>query len=348
MPRSPARGVGLTAGGRPSAIPLIALALSLPPLLAGCHDLTEYSAESPSGVRVLDSGDLTVLGSMTGFEGGRTLQSMGNFEFLVVANTGLLYRADSEDLTIDLVYEVGQPYGPGYSGACLAPPARVYLLGAFDQLVEFSYASGAVLDEFPAGPHPVAICASPSLPRLYVCDGQDALLREVLTSDNTVFRTGELESPASAIVPSTVTDGLFFAVSEEEPMAWRIYTDGFLAAFPVELPAPACDVAALQDTAVFLAVHRGSGSDGSATLAAGAPLIQRMQNFPLSGQPVCACVDLVHDEFFVGSRLGDGNSRIYRIGFPSWDIEATGDIAGDVVDITTHSAGDRLLVLVSP
>ncbi|NLP04360.1 hypothetical protein GX411_00205, partial [Candidatus Fermentibacteria bacterium] len=66
-------------------------------LATGCHDVTEYSEQGEYAVYKIDLGTMTVVSSLGGFEGGRALLSIGNTEFLVASNRGVLYRVSSPE-----------------------------------------------------------------------------------------------------------------------------------------------------------------------------------------------------------------------------------------------------------
>jgi hypothetical protein len=329
------------------AWPLIPIAFAAA-LLAGCHDVDEYGAQAGSAVYKIRVEDLAVESSIDGFEGASDILSTGSTDFLVACRTGLLYRVGSEGMELDGVYSMGPQFASGYGSMVQTSYSSIYIIGAFGTILEINPSTCVVMDEFHAGPAPAGISRSASGNSIYVIDGLDSGLREVSTLDNTVTREMELPSAATTVTPFLESPATQIAISGSIPAAYAISEEN-LYAQEMGLPTVASDVAAFADTSIFCAVMTGDGySGGAAFLMEGYPLPERSQTIPLNGRPESVCASPVQHRFYVASSLGDGTTRIYEIdGLFSWEILRTLDVPGWVLDITTHAAGEYLLVLTS-
>lgn len=315
-------------------------------LATGCHDVTEYSEQGEYAVYKIDLGTMTVVSSLGGFEGGRALLSIGNTEFLVASNRGVLYRVSSPEMAVLGVFPAGGAYATGYGSMVQTSSSTVYLVGSYGNIVEFSLATGSVADVFSAGPAPAGVTCSSDGGSIFVIDAQDAGLREFDTSDNSFVRSVELETPASVIVRWTDSPYQYLlALSSLEPAAYPVWVE-YLLPSSVGLARPASDIAAFRDTTIFCACHGGSGP-GMATVSAGYPIVERTETIALSGQPLRACSEQVHHSFYVASLIDGTTTRIYEIDGLDCTITRTLDVPGYPWDITAHANGEYLLILTS-
>lgn len=315
---------------------------------AACHDVAEYTSQAGSGVHKVRVVDLALESSLEGIDGGSAILSIGSAQFLVATTGGLLYRVASQDMEVTGIFPLGAQYSSGYGSMVQASAGSVYIVGAFGTILEFGLSQSQVVDEFSAGPMPVGVSWSSTENRIYVIDGQDAGLREVSTLDNSVVREATMPTAASVIVPFIEEVSAQIAISASEPMAFA-FQEEYLYPQVIDLPFTASDIAAFTDTTIFCTANSGSGyGTGSAVLLAGYPISQASMVIPLSGRPMCVCAALDDHRFYVASSLGDGTSRIYEIeGLLGWEILRTVDVPGWAVDITTHAAGDYLLILTT-
>lgn len=331
--------------GRPHRVCAILLSALLS-AGAGCHEVTEYSQQGEYAVYKIDLGTMAVVSSLGGFEGGRALLSLGNSEFLVSSNRGILYRVSSPEMTVLGVFPAGGPYATGYGSMVQASSSTVYLVGSYGNVVEFSLATGSVADEFSAGPAPVGVTCSSDGGSIFVTDAQDAGLREFDTSDNSFVRSVELETPASVILRWTDSPCQYLlALSSLEPAAYPVWVE-YLYPSSIGLAWPASDIAAFRDTTIFCACHGGS-APAMATVSAGYPIVERTETIALSGQPLRVCGEQVGHSFYVASLIDETTTRIYEIDGLDCTITRTLDVPGYPWDITTHANGEYLLILTS-
>jgi len=318
-------------------------------LAAGCHDVTEFESEGSSGVVLMDADDLSILGTMQGFDGGRSVASIGGDEFFVATNQGQIYRVDASEQAIVSVFTVGQPYSSGYTSMIPVGSGTVHLIGGYDQVVQVSN-YGIVLDEFPAGTSPSGLCRTGDATRLFVCDGSDGMMREILLPGNEVVTYTDIGFPMTALASASDADSSFVAVGADTA-AYISSNYGFIARHGLTLAGVASDVACLPDTALFcIAIPEFGESSGYIALTSYPTgyMVPSLMHVPLEGNPLCICTsDLIPLTFYVGARMGDGMSRIYEYTANTHQILGWVDIEGNIVDLTTISSGQCLAVLLA-
>jgi len=326
--------------------PTVLAVLAAGALSVACHDVEEYGAEGSTGVTILDTSDLSVVGTIPGFPGGRSVCSLDMTHFLVSSNTGLVYAVSSENMAVEDVRQIGSPFSTGYCDMTLAPGGSVYLVGGFGLMLELNPTTYVVLDEFYAGPSPTSVCRSLTQNRIYVGDSQDRTIREISTSDNTVTR--ELELPGAPYALSTFLEGTgsILAASSAVQAAYVITTEGFFNYREIGMSGFCSGVAGLPDTSVYcVSQPEWGGESGYITLVRGDALPEETSTLEVTGHPACACSDPSGHDFFVASYLEDGTTRIYKIDGYTWDVAVTRDIPGYPWDMVVHAAGSHLLVL---
>ena len=330
----------------PSVFPLFAIGLALT-LLSGCHEVTEYSSqEQEYGVHIVSTDDLTLHGTLRGFQGARSICSTGETRFLVACNTGQLFTVSSSELVIEKVQEIGLPFSPGYNSMIRANDGSVYLITAYSQIADYSVAVGAVMEEFMAGPSPVALCRSPTRDSIYVADALDSRIREVATLGNTVTREKQLSGTPAALSPFDEARDMVL-VAGSSPCFLDMETFSLL---PVPGGAAgSVDVASLPDTAFCCLVCPDyQSSSGRAVLAWGdQPHFMDAITIVLEGDPLAVCSTYPAHEFFVVSYLGNGTSRLYVIDFYTLEVTDQLDLSGYPWDVVSHSNGEYVLLLTT-
>jgi hypothetical protein len=325
----------------------LAALLALLLLASACHEIAEFSSEGVHGVQIINTSDMTLVASMTGFDGARSICSVNDTRFLVACNTGQLFTVDSEELSVIRVQSIGLPFSTGYNSMTRANDGAIYIIGAYGRLLEYSTTSGAVLDEFSAGPYPIAVCRSPSRDSIYVADFSDGMLREVRTLGNTVTREIELPATPSSAAPFDEARDMVL-VSSSEGQACYIDWD-MLRVLDVSGASGSSDCAGLPDTAASCFVLPSYGSDfGMARFMYGdLPHFEEYASLTLSGDPLRVCNAWPEKVFYVASYLGDGTTRVYAIEGLSQDITGTLDVNGYPWDIVSHRSGEYVLVLTT-
>lgn len=318
----------------------------------GCHEVSEYDSYGAYGVGTLHLPDLVMEGEVIeGFEGGRSVCSLGADQFLVACTTGQVYLASTQERAVIEVYMLGQPFASGYGDMIYAQDNRAYVIGGFGQVIEFSPSVGAVLEVFTAGPQPVSLCMSVRPDRFFVGDGLDDKVREVAIPENLVVRERLLMCPPTAMAGSFDADSLLVVVSAVENGFRYVIDTGFWF-YPWDYGTfePAADVAAMKDTLLYCVANPGYNlSSGSADVVAVIHLPDTLlsRRIDLEGHPTRVVSDPDAGTFYVSSPLGNGYSRIYAIdGYSAAIIESV-DIPGYVWDIELHADGDYLLFLTS-
>lgn len=316
-------------------------------LMSGCHEITEFSPDGIHGVHIIDTSDMTLVATMTGFDGARSICSVNDTRFLVACNSGQLFTVDSEELSVIRVQSIGLPFSTGYNSMTRANDGAIYIIGAYGRLLEYSTTVGAVLDEFSAGPYPIAVCRSPSRDSIYVADFSDGLLREVRTMDNTVTREIELPALPSSAAPFDVARDMVLVSSSE---GGGCYIDwDVLRVLDVSGASGSSDCAGLPDTAAccFVRPFYGSSTGMARFMYGDLPHFEEYASLTLSGDPLRVCNAWPEKIFYVASYLGDGTTRVYSIDGLSQDITGTLDIDGYPWDIVSHRSGQYVLVLTT-
>lgn len=316
-------------------------------LSAACHQVMEYSDSGTAGIQIVDTADFTVEGVIGGFEGARSMLYVAG-ELLVAANTGMVFWVDPDIMTVEQAKVVGQPFSSGYFTMSESREGTIYLIGGFNSITEFSPGSGIVLDEFSAGPQPSAFAIQPQDSFLYVFDGTDLKLREVLTVTNGIVREKQGLLTVGSMVPFDPRNEImpyrasFVAAAANTGRTCVIMVSDITIIFEQDDgfgAGPLADIAALEDTAVYLAVQSGlyDGQSGATLVFYAPPPVGPWHLFvELDGNPLRAC--RAGGMFFVTSWLGQGWTRLTAIdgltgsvvgsvdlpGYP-WDVEAIGE-----------------------
>ncbi|MBN1433284.1 hypothetical protein JW921_00890 [Candidatus Fermentibacterales bacterium] len=335
--------VGLRGAGYPARALPVALAL----LVSSCHEVVEYGSVGSYGVCIIRTSDMAQVDCIEGFEGGRSLCSLGNSLFLVASTTGALFRVNSADRVVEEVYQIGPPFSAGYDEMTQVGVGQVYLVGGFGQLLEFGVPQGGLEDQFPAGPSPAALSRSTVPGRLYVADSYDCMIREVWTSDNTAYRELTLDGTPSGLAFFGWPAGYLAAVCSDLGVLYTVDVAGFVAQ-SIPLPGSCSDVAVLSDTSIYCVTHPAwSQSNGRVTLGDRFGLTPAMITLPAEGHPCCVCASPTTARFYVASVLEDGTSRVMEVDALLWGLTRSCEVGGYVRDITTHANGEYVLVLTS-
>ncbi len=318
---------------------------------AACHQVTEYGDTGTAGIHIINGFDMTVEGTLVGIEGGRSLLSTGGL-LVVAANTGMVYWIDTNTMAIDRAILAGQPFPSGYSDMALSREGTIYLIGGYNSIIEISPNSGIVLDEFTVGPAPLAIAIEPQDSFLYVADGVDDQLREVLTSTNSIVRSKQLPFTVCSIVPFDPRDefiphrAAFVGACRDTSYAMIVRVDELLiTAEPVHLAGPGSDIAAMPDTSILLMTHpyRPDGVTADVTLATyhPPPELSDLTWLSVEGDARLACLSF--GGFFVASWLGGGVTRVTRIDPFTGFITGSVDVPGYPWDMEPHGLSVAVL-----
>jgi hypothetical protein len=296
-----------------------AAAVSAIVLGTACHQVTEYGSVDNSGLIVLEIADMEPVAEIEGFEGGRSLCSLGLGQpgFMIACNTGRIFVLDTEGFAIDFSRVVGSPFSQGYDDMTVTPTGEIYLIGAFGQLLRLS-SQGIVTAQFPVGPSPGSL--SPSLTgaaRLYVCDDQDLVLREVSTATHEIVRELQLPAPVAAIYPVRNDSTAWqVAVSAIDGRIFMVDAGGYLAYRELSTSFGVCtDAAAMQDTAVCCIASPGYGTgQGGVTIIRGLrPMETTLTEIPLEGRPSCVAASPQNHLFYVASVTEAGYTAIHSV-----------------------------------
>jgi hypothetical protein len=325
--------------------------------LPACHDVVEYSDEGTSGVHFIDASTMEIEGTLGGLEGARCMLYVDG-DLLVVSNTGVVFWVDPGLMAVDRFEPVGQPFATGYTGIVEALEETVYILGEFDSFLEMSPGSGIVLDEFSAGPAPLAMAIEPGDSFMYVFDGSDSRVREVVTVTNGIVRDYPLPHRVGSVVPFDPENEIieyrssFVAGGPDVNTAFVVMVSD--AAFIIEsipnvpfVPGPIADVAALEEETTFLTVSNGLewGASGVSVFHyVPPPYTTPVVFIELDGTALRACSQ--GSDFFVVSWLGNDRSSVTRIDGYTAAITGRVDVPGYPWDIAPCGPG-RIAILTT-
>lgn len=326
---------------------LIAAAAVLASAVQGCHKLTEYSSSGETGVVVISLPDFEAEEVIPGFEGGRSICSLGNEDFVVASNRGRLFWGNSIERTIEHAYPIGTAFTSGY-GSIAQGVGSIYIIAGYGQIVQFNLSSRQVVDQFDAGPLPTDLCRAAFGQYIYVSDGQDGLVREVWISDNEVHDEYVMPNPARALASGMISDRAVMGVAGSALEAYRIRVGSLPYPEPIDLFWPGVDIAAFRDTSISCVAHPVMHETGGATIIWYDSLgHDNTRSMPLGGSACGVCADNDRWLFYVASSLGDGTTRIYEIDPFEMAILDSVDVDGLLRDMTLHRNGELLLALTN-
>lgn len=334
-----------------TSLPILCTSLS-------CHQVTEYRSSDSCTVHFLDADQLQVTGSMGELEGGRCLFPQGTGELVLVTSEGVLYRIDTVSMSVDTSYAIGGSSGDGYTDGARAGNGNLYVLGPGSQVIEVDLASNSVLDAFVPGPDPVAICASPVLPRMYFADGT-GLIGEIWTSDNHTGNLVNLASPPADIMVEPAGGMHIVAAGTDQQGTlydlWLEYSQQYPRTLTVNASSPAsCIVPFGMDSCFAVGCPEWTEESGHVCFVRGYVDSVEVSTRGVQGHPVDMCFNGMagfKGRLYVMSRTDVGSTVITAFDFPGPYLDPV--IAGTAVldgyprDLVSPGDGGTLIVLTS-
>ncbi|OPL18384.1 MAG: hypothetical protein AVO35_05940 [Candidatus Aegiribacteria sp. MLS_C] len=330
------------------------------PVLAvlSCHQVVEFSSSETCALTFLSADELEVTGSMEGFHGGRLLLSDGSGGLLLVTSDGFLHRLNAADLTVDTCYAIGGSSGSGYTDGVRAGNGSLYVLGPGSLVIEVDLVSDNVVDGFVPGPDPVAIAASPVMPRLYFADGT-GFIGEIWTGDNHTGNTvGLAQVPADIMVEPLGGMHVVAAASDQQGTIydlWLEYSQQYARTMSVQAQSPAsCIVPFGLDSCFAVGCPEWSGENGYVCFVRGYVDSVDITRVEVEGHPVDLCFNGAAGgvgRLYVMSRTEGGTTAITVFGFTFSYLEP--ELVGTVFldgfprDLASPGDGDELIVLTS-
>ena len=183
--------------------------------ITGCHKVTEFDEAFNGGLYVISSQDFTTTNYVPGIIGARSLLVYpGNI--FIASTEGVVFRFDSESMTLVDEYIVGTAYPSGFTQMALnASGNSAYLIGSYGQIVELSLPDCTVKDIFTVCHSPVAIAFAPGIPSyLYVGDGPSHSINQVSASTNTLLTSEESFFNINCIEPGWYADTILVGTSD--------------------------------------------------------------------------------------------------------------------------------------
>ena len=320
--------------------------------VAGCHSVTEYTDSGDFGAVVLNASDLSVLGYVAGIDGARSLVSMGGSRFLVGTSTGHVYEVDSQLMEIVEHHQVTAGAGAGISRMVKSPSAAtIYLLTGMGKILEMDQETFEVVDDFGVGASPSDICRSPaSLPRIYVSDAQQGMVREVWTSDNHVGKVMEVPESPVALAGFLPDPDRMVSAHDGEGGVSILNTDSqYYSVLLSGDDGPYSAVAmASTDTIVCAAAPRWNSDGGRVYMIDMAGPEQGTVSLSVDGHPTCICVHPLGSPPYFYAACADGDRTLVEaLNYLYGQVQMTAELEGHPWAITTHRSGEKLIVLTS-
>lgn len=339
----------------------LCLALMVAVFAAGCHQVTEFGSVYSSSITFIRTSDLQVEKTMDGFELGQLLAADGPGKLVLISSDGVLYRIDTSQMDVDTSYTIGGSSGSGYSDAARATSGSLYVLGPGSQVLEVDLDANAVVDGFTPGADPVAISASPGLPRLYFADDAGEYIGEIWTGDNHTGFTASLQDvPADIMVEPAGGKHVVVVCSDQRGSIydlWLDYSEEYPRKLAIEAGSPCSSVQPFGvDSCFAIACPQWTGDNGYICLARGYidPETVELTTEPVEGHPVDLCFNPstgYAGTLSVLSRTDSGNTVVTVFGFTQSyldpELEAVIQLEGFPRAIISPGNGEHIIVLTS-
>jgi len=324
----------------------------------GCHEVTEYQSNDQSCITLVRSSDFQVEKTMNGFSRGRTLLADGSNGLILLSADGTLSRIDLKEMTVDTSYSIGGSSGTGYCDATIARNGNLYVLGPGSQVIEVDLSSNSVEDQFAPGSKPGAICASPTMERLYFTDTAADCIGEVLISNNHTGFTTNTQYPLADVMVDKITGRNIVAVcSDDGGSIYGIWLDISENAklLSVSAGSPCSRVLPInQDSVYVVSCPRWTSNNGYVCFVQGYQAPQQKRTINVQGHPTEMCFNNntgYAGYLYVMSRTDSGNTVITVFEFPfsfiDPEVVSVISIDGFPRDIIAPSSGEYLMILTS-
>ncbi len=314
-------------------------------VLTGCTDLTEYQSTIKAGVHVIDSSDLSILGSVTDINGARSLCLVPG-SFIVASTEGSVAFYDLDTFAHERTGQV-------YSRMIYSPmESSVYLIGSLGKIIEISAQNGEVIDAFSICESPIdLLMAGDNRPYLYVVDTASERILEVRMETNGVSRFCQMLSAPRCIAEDHRPDTMFVITLESADILSTIGS-GIIRRRTLEEAVPFLTAADMPDDTVLCAVIRSTDTDMVVTIPAYFPdPFQKQPTYQIwtgavaiegDMHLICAGADRTHA--YVLSYLGNSVSRLSAYNYTTFSIDGQLDLSGYPMDITTAETGEILVL----
>ena len=327
-------------------------------LLAGCHQVTEYSDSGEFGAVILRADNLEVLGYIPGMAGARSALSLGPDKFLVGCTTGYLYEVSTDSMAITASRQVTAGSGAGLDHLLLSPLEESVYAITGGGILEITLEGYGAIDEIPMGVSLSDMCVSPlelpdSLQRLYLTDSGASVIREFYAYYGEEGWVLEMPTEPRAIVDHYADPPLLLAALGDGGGICAIDLD--MAVCQQKLPGSYSDVASLSfgiwDSTFCAAEPRWSEDSGRLRMGAtgqvwGDP--PECRSFSVPGHPVSVCASPELSLPYFYAVCADGaNTVVVALDFQLQEVVSITELDGHPWDIAPHRYGEYLVVLTS-
>ncbi len=326
---------------------IIAVSLAVvAPFYCGCTDLTEFEGTISAGVHVVSPADLSVVYTIPGIMGGRSLCAPESSGMILVATTeGTLLEFDSTTFELVDQHAVGQPSSAGYFDMVYCPIENknsIYIIGALGAIIEIDLPEFSIVDEFSVGPSPVDLLIGNGRPYIYIADAISERVYEVHVITNGWSRMCQMRSSPVCMAADQNLDTILVGTLDGVDL---LSTDGagviFRRTFKDTPPISA--VTTIPQDTVLCAVFNFQSGDMVAVIRgywpSGGPFRLWYGEVPVEGDThfICASADGVHA--YVLSYLGESVSRLISYNVTTFTVEDELDLPGYPMDLEVAADG---------
>jgi len=321
-------------------------------LLCSCTDLTEFKSAIEAGVHVIDSSDLSLIGSVTGIDGARSLCLVPG-SFLVASTEGSVSFYDLETLAHERTSQVDFSSPAGFSRMIYSPMENsVYLIGSLGKIIEINAQTGEVIDAFSICESPIdLLMAGNNRPYLYVADTAAERILEVRIETNGVSRFCQMLSAPRAIAEDHRPDTMFVVTLESADIL-STKGAGVIYRRTLDNSMPFLAAADMPDDTVLCAVMRAPYTDMVVTIPAYFPSsMPKQQDYQIWTGPVALEGDMHiirtgadRTHAYVLSYLGNSVSRLSSYNYNTYSLDGQMDLSGYPMDLTVSVTGEILVL----
>ena len=312
--------------------------------LVGCHKISEVEEPLGGGLHVISAQDFATVNYISDIPGARSLLIYpGN---IIIASTdGVVYRYDSESMTLVDVYNVGSPSLSGFTKMAFNPDGNsAYLIASNGQIVEISLPDCSLTDVFSVCQSPVTIAVAPGLPsHLYVADGPTNTIHQVSTSNNSILASEESLFNIQCIEAGWVADNILVGTSHKLTLLQEIGPGSIiLTSATISGTENTYAIASIPyDSAFVLVSESGIGVlEFFEDPGPGAPFASIAHSVELEGSNHFMAIGTDWQHAYVLSYMGDFTSRLTSYNYAFNQIDQQVDIPGFPLDIKTTSSGN--------
>ncbi|MFO7950309.1 MAG: hypothetical protein R6U36_08065 [Candidatus Fermentibacteraceae bacterium] len=323
------------------------LAAVLAATLAGCMDITEYGALWSWRVEVLAIPDLSVLGAVSGVEGGQEVLPLGEAVFLVSSLEGVVYRCSAGEMAVMDTWRLSDALSGGCSDMVASPcTTSFYVIASSEMMYEVDALDGSILASVSPADIPTVLGAGLDGEHIYISDGPTGWVYELFCPGNYAERAVQCERSPVLMEPLDLGPGYILLVCpDSRGTVYFLNLDSFQTV-KWESGSSCTGAAEMNDSMWAMARPEWTQSSGSVLLCRGVDYSIDSREIPFDSRPQRVCWEEYSDLLYVGSRTDDGNTLISAWSPESSQVTAEVKLDGFLQDMAVTPGESRLIVLL--